>query len=450
MKELHWHIPADERSARGEVDLFLNCMTVESGGAVTIIAALQSTVRGTLWRLGATPRLVAELGEFGPQRQPPPVFVAETGLVHCANWEPTSVFTVDADAPSGVYSVRFDTVTEPRRSGEAVFTVVPRSDPDILVVLPVTTWAAYNWWGGRSLYDGDGFNGLPRAYQVSFDRPIKAELSPIWEREQGHPYYTWEHPLVAWIEQQGYDVGYATSFALHDGWLPARKLVVCAGHDEYWSPEMRQTLDRKLDEGLSLFMAGANEMCWSIRLDSSAVGRDRVMTCYKDPWADPLIHSEPHRVTSRWADWPLYQPESDTTGVKFVDWDFSLNRRPGAWIARNTAHPLFRGSGFADGDRVEGIVGDEWDAFDPSSLVASKVQILGECEPLTGANLGPSTGHTVAFRTDAGGLVFATGTTSWCWGLDNGTVGDRATRPEPRLQRLTRNVIDAAVQGVDW
>jgi hypothetical protein len=174
------------------------------------------------------------------------------------------------------------------------------------------------------------------------------------------------------------------------------------------------------------------------------------MTCTKDPWQDPIVHSEPERTTSRWSDWPLYRPESDTTGIKFVDWDFSLNRRPGAWVPADTTHPLFEGTGFGPGDRVEGIVGDEWDAFDPSSAVADRVTIIGSHETLVGANLGPSTGHTVVHRTDAGGLVFASGTTSWCWGLDASTVGDRATRPDARIQRLTKNVFDAAIDGADW
>jgi hypothetical protein len=442
-----WWIPASARAARGEVELFLDRTSVEPGGAIGVHLSAESRVRGSLWRLGALPKLVAELGEFGPSEQPPPLYDASTGLVHCSHWTQTTQVALDEGLESGVYTLRFDTLAEPGLSADAIFAVLPRAEVDVLVVLPVTTWAAYNWWGGRSLYDGGGFNGLPRADQVSFDRPMKTEVSPIWEREQGHPYFTWEHPLVAWVERGGYDVGYATSIDLHRGLLPACKLVACAGHDEYWSTEMRATLDAALGRGLSLFMAGANEICWNIRLDPSPLGEHRHVTCYKDPWKDPLLDSDPQRTTSRWSEWPLFYPESDTTGVKFVDWDFALNRQPGAWVAADTSHPLFEGTGLSQGDRVEGIVGDEWDSFDPSSTVADRVTILGEHAPLIGANLGPSTGHTVVYRTDAGGIVFASGTTSWCWGLDASSVRDRATKPDPRIQRLTKNVFDAAIEG---
>jgi hypothetical protein len=444
------HISPTERSTRGELELFLDRSSAEAGGVVGVYASARSAVRASLWRLGARARCVAELGELAPQSQPPPVFVPETGLVHCSEWHRTTDVTIDPRAESGVYAVRLETVAEPSRAAEAIFVVLPRSEVDVLVVLPTTTWAAYNWWGGRSIYDGDGYTGLPRAHQVSFDRPMKPDAPPLWELAQGHPYYTWEHPIVAWIERQGWDVGFATSLELHAGQLVAGKLIVSAGHDEYWSREMRATVDAGLERGLSLFVAGANEICWNIRLDPSALGAARTLTCFKDPWSDPVIHSDPRGVTSRWADWPLHWPESDTTGVRFVDWDFALNRRPAAWIVRDSRHPLFDGTNFSDGDRVEGIVGDEWDAFDPSSEVAGSVRILGESEPLVGANLGPSVGHTVVRRTDAGGLVFATGTTSWCWGLDSSSVPDRATRADPRLQRLTRNVVEAALDGFDW
>lgn len=444
---MSWPIPAAARATRGELELFLDRESARPGDKVGVHLASDASARLSLWRLGAEPGLVAELGEAPATCQPEPTFVAETGLVSCAGWERTASFAIDAGTPSGVYAVRADADTH---TAEAILVVPPESEPDVLVLLPVTTWAAYNWWGGRSIYDGDGYNGLPRAYAVSFDRPMKQAVPPLWELTQGHPYFVWEQPLVAWVERQGFDVGYVTSLDVHDGLLPARKLVVSAGHDEYWSTEMRNTLDRGLDAGLSLFVAGANEICWNIRLTPSALGEHRVLTCYKDPWSDPVIATDPSRATSRWADWPLNRPESDTTGVRFVDWDFGLNRRPAAWTARNTWHPLFAGTGLADGDRVEGIVGDEWDAIDPTSLVADRIQLLGESEQLVGANLGPSRGHTVVRRTDAGGLVFATGTTSWCWGLDSESVADRATAADPRLQRLTRNVFEAALDGFDW
>jgi hypothetical protein len=402
----------------------------------------------SVWRLGARNELIAELDVVPPTPQPAPLFEPEEGLVHCDHWARTFAFDIEGNWTSGVYAVRL--TADDDTAADALFIVRSTTPHDVTMLVPVSTWAAYNWWGGRSLYDGDGYNGLPRAYQVSLDRPVTPAVSPIWERVQGHPYFTWEHPFVAWAERQGYDLGYVTSTDLHSGRLTPTRLIVSLGHDEYWSAEMRASLDEALDAGSSLFVAGANEICWGIRFEPSALGENRIITCHKDPWRDPAMATEPNRLTSRWADWPLNQPESDTTGVKFVDWDFALNRHPAAWIAQNTNHPLFAGTSLADGDRIAGIIGDEWDAFDPTSKVASRVTILGESEPLIGANLGPSVAHTVVRETDAGGFVFATGTTNWSWGLDARSVSDRHTAADQRLQRLTQNVFDAAIGHTDF
>ena len=213
---------------------------------------------------------------------------------------------------------------------------------------------------------------------------------------------------------------------------------------------MRATLDRSLDAGASLLWCGANGLCWNIRLESSELGPHRTMTCYKDPRRDPLLGVEDGLVTSRWGEWPLGHGESDTLAVRWVDWDFSLNRHPAAWVVRAGDHPIFEGTGLHTGDVVPGIVGDEWDALDVTSPAAASAVVLGESEVLAGANLGPSRGHTVLHRAGGGGLVMATGTTSWCWGLDASTVEDRATEADPRLQALTRAFVVGALEGAAW
>jgi hypothetical protein len=441
-------ITEEARATRGVIELFADRDSAIAGETVGLYVKSEAQTQASIWRLGAQHELVAELSSVPPTDQPLPSFEPSTGLVHCSNWSRTLEFEIGSDWRAGVYAVRLE--SKDGMAADALFIVRGMTSPDVTMVLPVTTWAAYNWWGGRSLYDGDGYNGLPRAYQVSLDRPMKIDGPPIWERSQGHPYFTWEYPFVRWAERQGYELGYATSADLHCGRLASSRLIVSLGHDEYWSAEMRVTLDDALAAGASLLVAGANEICWGIRFEPSALGENRVITCHKDPWRDPALHSDPARVTSRWGDWPLDHPESDTTGVRFVDWDYALNREPAAWIARKTDHPLFAGTGLRNGDRIEGIIGDEWDAYDPTSTIASRVTILGESEPLVGANLGPSTGHTVVYETEGGGFVFATGTTNWCWGLDASSVSDRQTAADPRLRRLTQNVFDAAIGGRNW
>jgi len=77
--------------------------------------------------------------------------------------------------PAGFYLIKLVAAT----GGQWQVPFVVRSDSSagrVALVLPLTTWQAYNDWGGLSLYHGPGgrsdFSG--RSYAVSFDRPYPA------------------------------------------------------------------------------------------------------------------------------------------------------------------------------------------------------------------------------------------------------------------------------------
>ena len=89
----------------------------------------------------------------------------------------------------------------------------------IVVVNAVTTWQAYNGWGGYSLYNGPGGyedNGAPEFLGV-------------------------ELPVVKLVERLGLDVSYLTNIDVHRApeLLLRHKAIVSLGHDEYWSKQMR-------------------------------------------------------------------------------------------------------------------------------------------------------------------------------------------------------------------
>ena len=80
----------------------------------------------------------------------------------------------------------------------------------------VTTWQAYNAYGGRSLYVGPGTvrvgeSGAPnRSRVVSFDRPYD-------QRGWGAPDFMGnEFPLIFLAESLGLDVTYFTDIDLHE------------------------------------------------------------------------------------------------------------------------------------------------------------------------------------------------------------------------------------------
>ena len=131
------------------------------------------------------------------------------------------------------------------------FTVrAPDASPTaILVVVPVNTIQAYNKWGGKSLYNSGSIG--PRANRVSFDRPTNPQdLSSDLFRHEYH--------LIRFLEREGYDVSYATNVDVHrdPSQLLDHSMVMTAGHDEYWTKEMRDGFEVARDAGVHLsFMA---------------------------------------------------------------------------------------------------------------------------------------------------------------------------------------------------
>ena len=64
-----------------------------------------------------------------------------------------------------------------KRTAESVLSFVVRSaqpgrDTKILLQLSTNSWAAYNNYGGFSVYGFHGINGV-QGHKVSFDRPVR-------------------------------------------------------------------------------------------------------------------------------------------------------------------------------------------------------------------------------------------------------------------------------------
>ena len=148
--------------------------------------------------------------------------------------------------PPGDYLLRLDGA-----SGRSSYVPVTLRGPSaagrLVVVNAVTTWQAYNHWGGYSLYAGPDGARADRARIVSFDRP--------YDYGNGAADFTGnESPLVELAERLGLPLDYVTDVDIEqqphllDGALG----VLSLGHDEYWSPEMRARLTAARDAGTSI------------------------------------------------------------------------------------------------------------------------------------------------------------------------------------------------------
>jgi hypothetical protein len=168
-----------------------------------------------------------------PQAQPACLYDAATRLTDCGNWAVSASWAVPADAVSGVYIAKL--VREDPEDGRAshILFVVRDDDgaSDILFQTSDTTWQAYNRFGGTSLYTA------PRAYKVSYNRPVTVRETYAW-----NSFFNAEYPTVRWLERNGYDVSYTTGMdsERRGAEILEHPVFLSVGHDEYWSRVQRE------------------------------------------------------------------------------------------------------------------------------------------------------------------------------------------------------------------
>jgi hypothetical protein len=458
--------------------------------------------RETLWRARAT-----------VDDHPVP---DEAWRVGC-DWPVTITIPTDTAWRPGMYEIALRAGDSPQDVSQA-FVVVRHPGPDRpsnLLVLSTNTWQAYNQWGGKCLYSG--------ATEVSFRRPIErgyitrafdpdgydgrvANIGPLdldhqrlqryladheyplWTASSG--WFNWERRLVEWAEQEGIELDYAVDADLDSdtGLLDARRLVLAAGHSEYWSSAMRDAVDRFVDAGGNFLILSGNTCFWQVRYSAD----HESMICYKAGarGADPVRGTDQeHTLTSCWADPLVRRPETTTIGLSFTRGGYcrvgeAAPRASGGYTVQAPDHWAFAGTGLRYGDELGAsatVVGYEVDGC-VMSLTDGRLRPTGEdgapdtldllavapahlisitenrCEapPALWASVDPpgdlewvasilfgdaspdstsriTNGHAVmAVFTRGEGTVFNAGSANWCYGLGS----------DPLVERITRNVVD--------
>ncbi len=406
------------------------------------------------WYGGDGGRLLRVDRDLPGGRVAPPLMDARTGRAEAA-WPPAIGFEIPGDWMSGMYVA----CLQPATGAAGYVPFIVRPDPrtgtpaPVLFVSASTTWQAYNLWGGANLYDAYTADSPltssgRRAFQVSFDRPYAADGGTGFQRR-------WELPFVRWQEREGRDVDYVADvdLELHPELVAGRRLVVFAGHHEYWSRPMRTTLAAAVSAGVNVAFLSANEIYWQVRLEASGLGPARRVTCYKSAKLDPLAHSQPALTTCRWREAPVSEPEATLIGQMYGH----IVRRPADWVVRSADHWLYEGTGLRDGDRLTNLVGQEYDTyfaqFAPSGTVVlaqGPVDAVMQTAPGEGDVPSPAIHTATMYTATSGATVFAAGTFQWSWAVD--VFGPRAYRGfatpyDERVVRMTRNLFDRLGDG---
>jgi len=377
----------------------------------------------TIWRLGATPVLMTTSRPISGGRQGPAIVDASTGMVR-AGWRSRYGLRIPQSWTSGIYLVRVHGIN----GADAFATFVLRSTDasDVLFVVNTLTDAAYNTWGGSSLYR----NTIPgvtlpvsHAIAVSLERPNSLA-------DGAGSTFTQEWPMARWLESAGYYVTYTTDWDLSrdPGAAPLPRAVVFAGHSEYWSASMRSWLDRHLveqpDMGLALF--GANTGYWPVTISDDG----RTITCYKEAVTLPDYDAQPSGATpDPWRSLRFrddHRPEQLLFGVQYGSitdgtHQFTLNS--------SVPEALIYSTGLDPGQKIGAIVGGETDAIDAGAPLPGRQSIVATS--LFNDIYGRATSAAAVYRSLPGDRgVFSAGTFLWMWGLDPTYAAANGVPPE--------------------
>lgn len=358
-----------------------------------------------------------QVGRFGPfpvktQRTPE---AGPNRLRECA-WDIATTLTIPNDWVSGVYVGKLSCVSH-RYQSYIIFVVRDDRAADVMFQTSDTTWQAYNKWPEKdSMYDSDPpHRPVTATTRVSYDRPYGKYPQVVDSAlSQGSgEFLLWEYPLCYWLEQHGYDVTYTSNIDTHaDAKGLARvKCFISVGHDEYWSLAMYDHVQAAIKNGLNVAFLCGNSVSFVVPLDlrnrqdrpHRLLYRAGIFGGVRPGWFDriPYWKTEP---------WETHGPsENLLIGARTME----PANGSGNWIAKNTRHWLFEGTGMKDGDIIPGLVGWEHHG-DPASIPGLEVVAEGHVEKADGER---SPYAATIYPGPKNNWVFNAATSFWSMGL---------------------------------
>jgi hypothetical protein len=506
--------------ARGEIWCYSDRLSYRPGDTVTLFISTTATKCSIdILRDGAEERPVLHIDDVATAWQATP----DQCSVEGCGWAPSHAFQIPTDWPSGAYRL---TLTAEGRDGQPIFChhlfilgPQPGRKPGrILQVAATGTWTAYNTWGGSNHYQGiTGANRDQYATRVSIERPwcrgfivlpegaprvpLDVDMPPAtapryphmeWAFATGHSkkyassgWASYDSHFFRWAERAGYAIDLASQHDLHftPDILDDYDCAVFVGHDEYWTWEMRDAVDRFVERGGHAARFAGNFM-WQTRLEDG--GATQVCYKYRARAEDPAYQGDDiTRATNSWEAPEISRPGALTFGLNatrglYAGWGGCAPRGVRGFPVYRPDHWAFTGTGLYYGDLLGAashVFGYEVDGLDyvirnglpepggedavpdgleilalgMTSLVEESADIAIEdqfltdedgrfvAETLYGSDSDENLekvkrgcGMIVHFPKGAG-EVFHVGSTEWIAGL---------LRRDAMVERVTRNVLD--------
>jgi hypothetical protein len=386
----HYYETPGMDGARGEIWCYTRDFSYSPGATVDLhISSTASSCRMEIVRDGGVETSVYGTDDIATVWQETP----DQCSVHGCGWAATYAFKIHDSWPSGAYRI---TLTADGRDGKPIrchhlIIVLPKTGPKpgrILQVAATGTWAAYNTWGGSNHYQGiTGPNRDQFATTVSRERPwccgfvvlppdaprvpLEVSLPPgtvpryphmEWAYAKGYSkkyassgWASYDSHFFRWAERQGYAIDLVSQDELHfrPELLSGYDCVVCVGHDEYWTWEMRDAIDAYVDRGGRVARFAGNFM-WQTRLENE--GRRQVCYKYVARKEDPVYATgDVTRATNSWEAPEIGRPGALTFGLNatngvYAGWGGCAPRGVKGFPIYRPGHWAFAGTGLFYGD----------------------------------------------------------------------------------------------------
>ena len=273
----------------------------------------------------------------------------------------------------------------------------PLAKSDITLVSSVLTWQAYNKWGGYSLYKGPNGLRATKANIVSFKRP--------YDGAGDGQFRYMEYPLLKLAEQLGINMNYITDLELNKSAssLANTSSIILGGHAEYWTTQMRSSLQSAIDRGVNLVSFGGNELYNRPRYLAST----REVVMWRGSQSDPA-RLDPILATTVWRSAPINKPESLLLGTQYVGLGVDGNyfiAHPDRWPFNTERHP----------NVLANIVGREVDS--PLYAPGPAVEALATAKIIFSGK--KVTTMATYYTNSAKAGIMGIGTNGWTCAIDN-------------------------------
>jgi hypothetical protein len=418
-----WWIPYPQWSISHEVEAYTDQLSYAPGETANVMLstsnngdAVRWMVLRTGWYGGRGARAILD-GKVIAGPQPMPAVVDARKPVR-AQWAPTFTFTIPTGAVSGVYVLRLDSTATGKSSFVTFVVRQEKRGADLLFDRADFTDEAYNDWDGATNQSSAYHN----AFWVSFDRPLRS-VAALGVFSYSSGYFVYEYPMVRWLEKQGYDVAYVSDIDVHEHFnLMKARVFLSVGHNEYWSPAMRDDVEGARDAGLNLAFFGSDAVDGVIRF-AQGDKRSFSTTISDQTWRKNESANKSLNLKRP----PHDNPSDSLTGSHYWSWCKAIHpecandptaklRIADDFAIAAPTHPIFRGVNTSVPLRQ--VVGYEYETpYIRADKLPFQLQLLGST---VGLRLGEQS-VMLAYRAASGALVINLGTMHWAHALDDWT-----------------------------